>query len=212
MKSYSLFPINIDSGGYSFFVCYGQHSHGWCIAIPNFETCVEAGKYDDTFYNIEQLSNVSDKRVADNAENIAKSIKEYMEKVDFRCSEDNTLLEFRNIRNYSYVDVPDYIKVIGDGAFAHKECWQIKEITLPNSITEIGENAFDMCRSLENINIPDSVKVIKGWAFDDCRSLKSIEIPYDCEINSSAILADKIIRRQRNDEELDLTEQSRGRS
>lgn len=210
-KIYNSYAMEIDSGGYGFYVCYGQHGHGWYIAIPNFETCVEAGNYDDINYNLERLSSVSDKRVADNAENIVKSIKERMEKADFIC-EDNTLLEFRNIRNYSYVDVPDYIKVIGDGAFAHKECWQIKEITLPNSITEIGENAFDMCRSLENINIPDSVKVIKGWAFDDCRSLKSIEIPYDCEINSSAILADKIIRRQSNDEDLDLTEQSRGRS
>ena len=134
-----------------------------------------------------------------------------MEKVDFKC-EDNTLLEFRNIRNYSRVDVPDYIKAIGDGAFSHKESRKITDVTLHDGITEIGESAFDGCRCLESINIPDSVKVIKGWAFDDCRSLKSIEIPYDCEINSSAILADKIIRRQSNDEELELTEQSRGRS
>ena len=219
-KKYNSYTMEIESGGYAFYVCYGQHGHGWYIAIPNFETCVEAGNYDDINYNLERLSSVSDKAVADNAENIVKSIKECMEKVDFLC-EDNTLLEYCNIRNYNYVDVPDYIKVIGDGAFSHKESRKITDVTLHDGITEIGESAFDGCRCLESINIPDSVKVIKGWAFDDCTRLKSIQIPYGCEVNSSAIRAEcEIIQWEKinmedvknADGELDLTEQGRGRS
>jgi len=221
VKIYNSYAMEIDSGGYGFYVCYGQHGHGWYIAIPNFETCVEAGNYDDINYNLERLSSVSEKAVADNAENIVKAIKEYMEKVDFRCDENNTLLEFRNIRNHTRVDVPDYIKAIGDGAFAGKECRKITDVTLHDGITEIGESAFDGCRSLESINIPDSVKVIKGWAFDDCTSLKFIQIPCECEINSSAIRAEcEIIRWEKisledvtnADEELNLTQQNRGRS
>ena len=212
-KIYNSYAMEIDSGGYGFYVCYGQHGHGWYIAIPNFETCVEAGNYDDINYNLERLLSVSDKRVADNAENIVKSIKEHMEKVDFRCDENNMLLKFRNIRNYTCVDVPDYIKAIGAGAFAGTQCWHIKEITLPDGITEIGESAFDCCRDLESINIPDSVKRIGKWAFDDCSKITSIEIPFDCEKNPSSFPAFcKVIRRERNDEDLDLTEQSRGRS
>ena len=213
-KKYNSYVMEIDSGGYGFYVCYGQHGHGWYIAIPNFETCVEAGTYDDFFYNLEQLSSVSDKRVADNAENIVNAINEYMKKVDFRCDENNMLLEFRNIRNHTRVDVPDYIKAIGDGAFSNNECRKITDVTLHDGITEIGNDAFDGCRRLESINIPDSVKSIGKWAFDDSSKITRVDIPFDCEISSSSFAAFcKVIRKAKADDELDLTqEKERGRS
>ena len=53
-----------------------------------------------------------------------------------------------------------------------------KEITtlkIPNSITEIGKEAFKGCGSIENIEIPYSVVKIGDGAFDSCTKLKKVE-------------------------------------
>ncbi len=62
---------------------------------------------------------------------------------------------------------------IGDMAFSDKK---IKSITLPDSLTEIGNNAFYMCNGLEEITIPSSVTKIDDNAFENCRNLKKINL------------------------------------
>ena len=53
----------------------------------------------------------------------------------------------------------------------------LAEYTIPNSVTTIGDNAFDNCSSLTSVTIPDSVTTIGGSAFSGCSSLTSITIP-----------------------------------
>ena len=50
-------------------------------------------------------------------------------------------------------------------------------ITIPNSVTSIGYEAFYGCTGLTSITIPDSVTSIGSWAFYDCRGLTSVTIP-----------------------------------
>ena len=49
-------------------------------------------------------------------------------------------------------------------------------ITLPNTLTSIGSNAFRACSSLVNITIPTSVTSIGDYAFRGC-TFTSIVIP-----------------------------------
>ena len=52
----------------------------------------------------------------------------------------------------------------------------LKNITIPDSVTSIGDAAFSGCTSLASIEIPDSVTSIGNYAFRDCSSLTSVEI------------------------------------
>lgn len=48
------------------------------------------------------------------------------------------------------------------------------DITIPSSVTSIGNNAFRYCYNLSNIIIPDSVTSIGSYAFSDCHELMSV--------------------------------------
>ncbi|WP_295730434.1 leucine-rich repeat domain-containing protein, partial [uncultured Muribaculum sp.] len=68
------------------------------------------------------------------------------------------------------------VKSIGSQAFMN--CKQIKEVILPESLTELQGYAFNGCSSLETIHIPSNpaLKSI-SQAFPGCTSLKSVTIP-----------------------------------
>ena len=51
------------------------------------------------------------------------------------------------------------------------------DVTIPNGVTAIGENAFSDCHSLTSVTIPNGVTAIGKYAFDCCEGLTSITIP-----------------------------------
>lgn len=81
------------------------------------------------------------------------------------------------IRNYAFsgcgnlkkITIPDRVADIGDYAF--EECTGLTSITIPDSVTSIGERAFSGCSSLKNVEMGDSVSVIGIGAFIGCNNL-----------------------------------------
>ena len=53
----------------------------------------------------------------------------------------------------------------------------LTSIIIPNSVTSIGEYAFDTCSSLTSINISNSITSIAPGVLSACSSLTSIDIP-----------------------------------
>ena len=64
------------------------------------------------------------------------------------------------------ITIPNSVTKIGDYAFM--ACSSMTNITIPNSITSIGRYAFYGCTNLTNITIPDSVTTVGQNAFEDC--------------------------------------------
>ena len=72
------------------------------------------------------------------------------------------------------VTIPDSVTSIGDYAF--RGCSNLTSVTIPDSVTSIGNRAFSGCSSLTSVTIPDSVTSIGEKAFYGCRNLTSITI------------------------------------
>lgn len=73
------------------------------------------------------------------------------------------------------INIPNSITEIGDNAFWY--CQLLESVNIPNSVTKIGTGAFDSCTTLESVIISNSVTEIGPGAFRDCYELKSITIP-----------------------------------
>ncbi len=71
--------------------------------------------------------------------------------------------------------VPDTVKEIGANAFMY--CTTLEKIILPEGLESIGESAFMGCIALEEIEIPDTVTEIGEYAFNICLSLKEVILP-----------------------------------
>jgi hypothetical protein len=72
------------------------------------------------------------------------------------------------------ITLPTSITWIGNYAFYN--CWGLQTINLPHSLTTIGNYAFTSCSSLTNIVIPDSVTMIGDVAFSGCSGITNISI------------------------------------
>ena len=76
--------------------------------------------------------------------------------------------------NLTSLTLPSSVTAIGDYAFY--ECTSLTSINIPNSVTAIGESAFEFA-GLTAVNIPNSVTSIGISAFNGCESLVSATIP-----------------------------------
>ena len=64
-----------------------------------------------------------------------------------------------------------------DEVLAKEDGFGFKEVSLPSTVTEIGDCAFAYCESLEKINLSESVETIGYSAFESCKSLTDVTFP-----------------------------------
>ena len=119
---------------------------------------------------------------------------------------------FYNCRQFTELVVPEGVTSIGDYAFdgttessyAYDENGKpmydeygnyiyvyrgsnLKKVTLPSTLTYLGNAAFRNCVSLEEVNIPEGLTELQSNLFRGCTALKNITIPTNIKkINSQA--------------------------
>ena len=73
------------------------------------------------------------------------------------------------------IKIPESVTNIGEEAFEY--CQNVTSIIIPESVTNIGRVAFESCENLTSVIIPQGVTQIEESTFAGCSSLKSVTIP-----------------------------------
>ena len=82
---------------------------------------------------------------------------------------------FSGCTGLTSVTIPSSVTSIGNSAF--RGCSGLTSITIPESVTSIGESAFSDCSGLTSLSIPNSVTSIGYSTFSGCTGLTSVSIP-----------------------------------
>lgn len=73
------------------------------------------------------------------------------------------------------ITIPNSVTSIGEQAFV--SCMYLTSVIIPESVTNIGDRAFYECYDLQSINLPMNITVIGEGLFYQCEKLESVNIP-----------------------------------
>ncbi|MBR3679561.1 MAG: leucine-rich repeat domain-containing protein, partial [Oscillospiraceae bacterium] len=114
---------------------------------------------------------------------------EPISKISYSDGEDGITIDAYRWTDEMTVTIPDQINgrpVTKIAPEAFRYCYA-DEVLLPDTITEIGADAFKGCRYLKKIVIPKGCLLIGRGAFQDCTQLDTVEFPETApEIEPSA--------------------------
>lgn len=85
------------------------------------------------------------------------------------------IYSFMDCTQLESISLPSTLSKLGEYAFYN--CSSLKAIALPSGMTHINEYTFAGCSSLETVSIPSSVRVIDKDAFAECHALTSVTLP-----------------------------------
>ena len=78
------------------------------------------------------------------------------------------------------VTLPESLTSIGEEVFC--DCYNIASIEIPSSVTTIKRGAFGGCSLISSITLPQRLSTLEDWAFNRCSNLTAITIPTNVSI------------------------------
>ncbi len=82
---------------------------------------------------------------------------------------------FRSCRLLREISLPESVTEFGQAMFA--DCDTLSEVQLPSGMVEIPAYFFSNCKELKNINYPAGLKRINYEAFKNCAKLTAVALP-----------------------------------
>lgn len=79
---------------------------------------------------------------------------------------------FYSCNNLKNITLPSSLTKLTSYNFSG--CYKLENIIIPSSVTNIGPNNFSACYSLKNITIPSNVTVLGANCFQSCYNLKTV--------------------------------------
>ena len=81
---------------------------------------------------------------------------------------------FESCDNMKNITIPPSVTTIGAAAF--KACFRLKGVEISNGVTRIEDRAFESCPLLISVKIPSSVTSIGNFAFSSCWDLIGVKL------------------------------------
>ena len=94
---------------------------------------------------------------------------------------------FRECPNLREVRLPESVCDIKSQAFVY--CRKLQSINLPDGMTHIGANVFSFCTSLREVKLPANLKELESYAFSECTSLRRVTMPANANLLGEMLFA-----------------------
>lgn len=94
---------------------------------------------------------------------------------------------FRECPNLREVSLPESVRDIKSQAFVY--CRKLRSINLPEGMTHIGANVFSFCTSLPEVKLPANLKELESYAFSECTSLRRVTMPANANLLGEMLFA-----------------------
>lgn len=138
------------------------------------------GSLDITSITIPTTVKMFDGNPFRNCKNLARFISTYSTSDGYALVCDHELIALaRNYRGEKY-EIPYGVKSIGAEAFYRTS---IKGITIPNSVTKIGDRALYDCEHLEELVLPEHLVELGREVCADCIELKYVALPRSLDLS-----------------------------
>lgn len=159
--------------------CFSNCSSLSSVVIPNGVTCV--GR--ECFYgcaNLEQLdipNSVTGLGVGCFALSglVELAIPESVESMMIGVTDEEYYGTFYNCKQLKKVSIPSTVTEIGKECFS--QCSSLVDVQLPDNLEYLPYGCFMECTSLQALKVPDTMTRIEGYCFRGCSALQSFEIP-----------------------------------
>lgn len=99
---------------------------------------------------------------------------------------------FNSINSIDSITIPDSVTSIGDNAFT--DCSSLSSVMMGNNVSSIGDYSFYGCNRLMSITLPNGLEHIGDYAFGECSEFVTIDIPNSVtEIGDGAFMSIPLI-------------------